>query len=332
MQENQYILLLTKQWSGEINREETALLHEWLEASPENVRTAEAYQAVWENSTEPTSLPFNVDINADFQALQDRLHNTPQTATVFMRPLVLRWLRAVAAIVVLGGAVWVYRATYPHPFMHTIAVHDEAVRQLELPDGTKVWLRRHASISYPETFTGNKRKVGIVGEVYFDVKHDARHPFVVQLPHNGKVEVLGTQFAVNAQESGPSVLVRSGKVRFQPGGSNRDVVLNAYQAAEFQGENKPFVVRNLATLNELSWQSGGLEFVRMPLTRVLEDLEKHYEVSIVLENSRLAGCLHTAPLTTQTIDEVLATLALTYGLQVKKTSHGQYRLSGGSCD
>lgn len=328
MEENQYILLLTKQWSGDISREETAVLKAWLEASPENVSTAEAYQAVWENSSEPI-LPFDVDVHADFRALQSRLHPEPRSG---MRPIFGNLIRAAAAVVVLGGAVWAYRSAFPDPVLTTIAVNDAAVRQIELSDGTRVWLRRNATITYPETFSGNKRIVSIQGEVYFDVKHDVKHPFQVQLPSHGRVEVLGTQFAVNTRETEPSVLVRSGKVRFQPGGSSHDVVLTAYQAAVYYGENKPFVVRNLTSLNELSWQSGGLEFVRTPLARVVEDLEKHYNVSIDLENKNLADCLHTAPITNQSIDNVLASLALTYGLQVKQTSPAQYRLLGGSCN
>lgn len=328
MQENQYILLLTRQWSGEISREEAAVLQVWLDASPDNVRTAETFKAIWENSTEP-ALPFHVDINADFQALQSRLQHKNRSS---MRPVLSHVLRAAAAIVVLGGAIWAYRTTYPDVVLHTVAVDDEAVRKIDLPDGTKVWLRRNASITYPETFAADRRTVSVQGEVYFDVKHDAKHPFRVQLPSNGRVEVLGTQFAVNAQERQPSVVVRSGKVRFQPGGSIHDVVLTAYQAAAFYGENKPIEVRNLLTLNELSWQSGGLEFIRTPLARVVEDLQKHYNVSIELENKNLADCLHTAPLTNQTIDDVLASLALTYSLQVIKTGPAQYRLSGGNCN
>lgn len=328
MEENQYILLLARQWSGDINRGEAAVLKAWLEASPENVSTAEAYQAIWESSSEP-NLPFEVDVHADFQALQSRLQPAPKAV---VRPILGNLIRAAAAVVVLGGAAWAYRSAFPDPVMTTVAVNEEAVKQIELADGTKVWLRRHASITYPETFTGNKRTVIIQGEVYFDVKHDVKHPFQVQLPSEGRVEVLGTQFAVNTRDQKPSVLVRSGKVRFQPVGSSRDVVLTAYQAAAYYGENKPFVVRNLTSLNELSWQSGGLEFVRTPLARVVEDLEKHYNVSIELENKNLADCLHTAPLTNQSIDNVLASLALTYGLQVKQISPEQYRLSGGTCN
>ncbi|MCC6413300.1 MAG: FecR domain-containing protein [Saprospiraceae bacterium] len=330
MQENQYILLLTRQWSGEISREESDMLKSWLEASAENVSTAEAFQAIWESSSEPT-VPFNVDVNADFLALQSRLNTAPEASST-MRPILGRLIRAAAAVVLLGGAVWAYRTSFPEMVMNTVVVQDEAVRQLDLSDGTRVWLRQNASITYPETFTGHKRTVSIQGEVYFDVKHDVKHPFQVELPSKGRVEVLGTQFAVNTRDQEPSVLVRSGKVRFHPGGSSRDVILSAYQAAAYYGENKPFVVRNLTSLNELSWQSGGLEFVRTPLARVVEDLEKHYNVSIDLENKNLADCLHTAPLTNQSINNVLASLALTYGLQVKQISPAKYLLLGGSCN
>jgi transmembrane sensor len=121
-------------------------------------------------------------------------------------------------------------------------------------------------------------------------------------------------------------------VRFQPADSPYDVVLTAYQAATYTGVHEPMPVHNLTSLNQLSWQSGGLEFVRTPLAQVVKDLENHYGVTVALENPQLAECLHTAPLTSQPIDKVLASLALTYGLTVRQPAAGNYVLSGGSCN
>src|SRR5690606_41160875 len=48
-----------------------------------------------------------------------------------------------------------------------------------LPDGTIVWLNADSRLSYPTVFNGQKRVVSLQGEAYFDVSHDAKHPFVV---------------------------------------------------------------------------------------------------------------------------------------------------------
>jgi len=76
--------------------------------------------------------------------------------------------------------------------------------QSTLPDGSVVWLNSGSSIKYTGYSQTGKREVILDGEAYFDIKHDARHPFVV---HAGKLKVvvLGTAFNVKAYDSDPFV-------------------------------------------------------------------------------------------------------------------------------
>ena len=69
--------------------------------------------------------------------------------------------------------------------------------QLDLPDGTKVWLNSASSITYPTAFSGNQRFVIVTGEVYFEVVHNSNMPFVVKTT-NSVITDLGTQFNINA--------------------------------------------------------------------------------------------------------------------------------------
>ncbi|MFM7153392.1 MAG: DUF4974 domain-containing protein, partial [Bacteroidota bacterium] len=60
-------------------------------------------------------------------------------------------------------------------------------------------------------------------------------------------------------------------------------------------------------------------------------LEQYYDVKITMENSALNTCLHTAPLTNSSLEEVLRVLELAYGLHSSKTSDNEYILTGGYC-
>jgi ferric-dicitrate binding protein FerR (iron transport regulator) len=53
--------------------------------------------------------------------------------------------------------------------------------QLELADGSNVWLNSASTISFPAMDTGKTRNVTITGEAYLKVKKDDR-PFMVNLP------------------------------------------------------------------------------------------------------------------------------------------------------
>ena len=62
-----------------------------------------------------------------------------------------------------------------------------------LPDNTKVWLNSESELTYPASFGTSKREVSLVGEAYFSVTHDKKHPFLVNTSEI-KVKVYGTEF------------------------------------------------------------------------------------------------------------------------------------------
>src|SRR5690606_42004689 len=85
---------------------------------------------------------------------------------------------------------------------NTIETPKGGIYRVTLPDGSKVWLNNASSISFPSSFDTDQRTVSIRGEVYFEVAHDARRPFRVHTAQQ-EIEVLGTQFNINAYEEEP---------------------------------------------------------------------------------------------------------------------------------
>ncbi len=80
---------------------------------------------------------------------------------------------------------------------HTMSTPKSRQFQLQLPDGSQVWLNAASSIRYPSSFTGNERKVEIAGEAYLEIAKDKSKPFIVTTSRQ-KVEVMGTRFNINA--------------------------------------------------------------------------------------------------------------------------------------
>jgi len=81
---------------------------------------------------------------------------------------------------------------------HTLSIPTGGQYSVILSDGTKVWMNSASTLSYPSSFQGNERSVTLTGEGYFEVAHNPRKPFIVQLPDDSKVEVLGTRFNINS--------------------------------------------------------------------------------------------------------------------------------------
>ncbi len=49
--------------------------------------------------------------------------------------------------------------------------------QINLPDGSKVWLNSASTLRFPALFSGNTREVELNGEAYFDVAKNPNKPF-----------------------------------------------------------------------------------------------------------------------------------------------------------
>jgi hypothetical protein len=80
---------------------------------------------------------------------------------------------------------------------NTISTPSGGQYQLELPDGSLVWLNSTSSIHFPTAFIGKERRVEIAGEAYFEIAKNRDMPFIVSV-NGAEVQVLGTHFNVNA--------------------------------------------------------------------------------------------------------------------------------------
>jgi len=333
MQENDYIVLLHKQLTGEISPAELKTLSEWLAQSVENQGFADDLRSAWEKSAgfEKT---FQPDLDAAFRQLKVRIQAAPASSSLRVLTFRRQLLRAAAAAAVLIFGLWGYQqfsggvATPESVVVSSSAGNSEVL----LPDGTRIWLRQGAQMEYPAAFAGRERTVRLQGEAYFEVASDSSKVFRVLMDdQKGGVEVLGTAFNVRQNAEETTVTVRSGKVRFYPDKDSKSVILAAGEKAVLNKTKRQLSTETVVTFNELSWQTGGLEFVRTPMRQVISDLETYYGVQITLTNTNLQYCKHTAPLTNQPLEKVLESLSLTYQMQVKQTGLKVYQLTGGTC-
>lgn len=213
----------------------------------------------------------------------------------------LRWI-AVAASLLILVAVGAYTLLVPK----TITVKTEGqVMAYDLPDGSHVTLSPYSSISYAED---NCREVEMTGCVYYQVKHDEQHAFMVN-GERGHVQVLGTQFLVDERTDAPVVMVTSGKVFFSSRVSKEGVYLTKGKRARLsQGADKPELLAGY-DVNDVAWATHRLHFENTPISDVLEELSKlsgaHYEPSD--ETKRLTGDFDTdsIPQVIQVIEETL---------------------------
>lgn len=169
---------------------------------------------------------------------------------------------------------------------NTISTPRGGVYQVNLPDGTRVWLNAASSIKFPTTFAHqNQRKVELQGEAYFEVAKNKKLPFIVDTDQQ-QVEVLGTHFNINSYEDEGevkttllegSVKVSAGNVMFlQPG---QQAVLPLRSAGKIK-------VSPANIEQAMAWKNGFFHFERETIHSVLRQLSRWYDVEVVYQIDR----------------------------------------------
>lgn len=184
---------------------------------------------------------------------------------------------------------------------------------LALPDGSRVWLNAGSRLFYPQAFHGEQRKVFLSGEAYFDVAHDAAHPFIVGVG-DVKVRVLGTQFNVTSYDDMRSVLVClvEGSVRLDVdrGDVVRDMLLVPGDVVRYDRISGSLEQQRLPAEAYLSWRNGGFYFSNQPLGEIVAQFERVFGVKIfIVDESARAMRYSLAFVNGEGLDRMLEAIA-----------------------
>lgn len=172
---------------------------------------------------------------------------------------------------------------------NTLTVPRGGQYQLELADGTQVWLNSASSITYPTAFTGSERNVSITGEAYFEVAKNVQKPFKVKV-NNMEVQVLGTHFNINAytDEAAIKTTLLEGSVRVTYRspvstitGTQNDpfLVLGPGQQARVN-EEQINLVNGVDIEMEMAWKNGLFYFKNADLKTVMRGLARWYDLDV----------------------------------------------------
>ncbi|GEP96112.1 FecR family protein [Chitinophaga cymbidii] len=155
--------------------------------------------------------------------------------------------------------------------------------QVKLPDGTKVWLNAASSISYPTAFQGRERMVQVTGEAYFEVTKDAAMPFRVKVNELATIEVLGTNFNINAYEDEAAIYTTllEGAVRVRKG--TQSATLRPGQQAQIDAGIK--VVKDADIEKAVAWKNGVFDFRNARLKDVMRELARWYDITVVYQGN-----------------------------------------------
>ncbi len=190
---------------------------------------------------------------------------------------------------------------------------------LTLSDGTKVWLNSGTVLEFPAQFRGNKREIHLVsGEMYIEVAPEKNRPFQVQT-EDFNVKVYGTQFNISSYADFPrSVVLVEGRVSLQPAGKEETFLSPSEQAV--YSDNGTFTTRKVNVNQFISWKNGYLEFNKTPMTEVLQQVGRYYNLSFNFDNDvnlQKRTCTGKIYLS-ENLDNVMTTIALLTSTKYEK--------------
>ncbi|HBL75793.1 MAG: hypothetical protein A2W90_04640 [Bacteroidetes bacterium GWF2_42_66] len=200
------------------------------------------------------------------------------------------WIRAaVILIAVVSGALlhFLISGSFKETRYTEIVVPMGQMTQINLSDGSKIWLNSGSVFKYPTEFDRSSREVFIDGEAFMEVARDKHKPFVVNA-EKFSVEVLGTSFNVSAYSSDDraSVTLVEGSVLLRSEDKKWNKTLLPGQSAELQQGNIP-EIDDVNTDFYTSWKDGRIVFRKEKLDEIAKKMERWYNVEIRFKEDEL---------------------------------------------
>lgn len=196
------------------------------------------------------------------------------------------WLRLRPVLAI--GLLLLAAVTADWMRVRTVRAPSASLEHVSLADGSQVTLAPGSSLSWKPFFLRSARQVSLDGEALFDVTSTGDR-FVVNT-FNARVVVTGTRFNVQAWAEAirPETLVslEEGGVRLEPR-SNRENAFAAHPALALTpgqtarlGAEGPALDPRVSVPDAVSWTTGGLALIDVPLGDALRTLERRFGVHL----------------------------------------------------
>lgn len=189
------------------------------------------------------------------------------------------------------------------------------IRELTLPDGTRVMLNSKSTLLYPDQFTGDTRSVYLIGEANFKVKPDKKHPFIVKA-NDFQITALGTEFNVNAYPENNELIATllEGSVKVEFNNLISNVLLKPNEQLAYNKQTRKSNLQIPEIEDVTAWQRGELVFSNLCLEDIFTSLERKFPYAFVYSLHSLKSNTYSFRFQKQaTLEEVMAIMSQVVG-------------------
>lgn len=311
--------IIIKSFSGEITRSEKELLSEWIKKDADNEIYFAQLKNIWQSSHASFD-PRKINVDAAEKATMQKINSQSRKQVSFYG-----WWQKIAAIIVLPLMLF----TSYYIFNNKASINSDPVfqevispagtcSQINLPDGSSVWLNARSKLKYPVIFIKGERNVFLSGEAYFKVKSDKQNPFQVKTK-SLTITATGTEFNVESfdQDSMIAVTLTTGKVDVNLE-DNRQIILSPAERICYNENSNLYLVEEVDPYKWSSWKDGVLMFRDDRLDYVFKRLGLTYNIDIVVKDKEIANQPYRATFQGESLDEILRLIQLTAPIAYEK--------------
>jgi ferric-dicitrate binding protein FerR (iron transport regulator) len=323
--------LIAKHLGKELDDKEKDEFAKWMKESGANGRELENAEKVWQISSMKETQLF--DTENGWSKMKNRIHPVKDFRHSINRHIIITSLKVAASLLILISltftAYWIIGKT---GHIQVTAENEKLLEPVVLPDGSQVYLNAGTTIRYPKTFSGDTRKVELVGEAFFKVTRNPNQPFIIQTPQ-AQVKVLGTSFDVKACKKSDrvSVVVETGTVELSSRDGSEIIQLTRGNTGVYYLNSKKLEMAKTSDVNAFAWKTNEIVFKNSSLEYVSKTLENVFSKTIILNNTKLKSCPLNANFKNRDLESILEVIKGTYyNLNIKKTDRG-YIISGPGC-
>lgn len=170
--------------------------------------------------------------------------------------------------------------------LNRLIVPQGKIFSIRLCDGTVVHLNSMSELSFPSEFTGNQREVTLKGEAFFDVTHDAAHPFILSTEHS-VIRVLGTRFNVSAYTNDQQETISLVEGCVETKATDQQIKLMPGEQVVVTTGSQEMKKSNFNPEEVMSWMDGFFFFEDQPLNVVLKAVARWYQVDFEFASEEL---------------------------------------------
>lgn len=313
-------ILITRFFENDFPKESILKFQQWFTRQESSEEKKRVLQELWEQES----------AEADKRTLQgleemNRRIGKEKKSIHMSLPRRLFRIASILLLPIISGMLtyWIMSNRY-EPSVHNMemvehVVPDGEMKQILLPDGSRVWLNAGSMLFYSDGFSGPSRHLFLSGEATFQVQKDAKRPFIVKTQYM-EVEALGTTFNVRSYvDAGiTAVTLEEGSVRVDVDGKVIiSEVINPNE--QFIYDHRQGKTSKLEVDAELvsKWKEGYLVFEDASFEEIIRTVERRFNVTVYYDIRKYGGGAFSVKYTPyENVRQVLAVLeTLNPGLQ-----------------